>query len=83
MAPARMAVRYGTLVRYGTPQFLLRSRVRWYGTFFFVMVRVRYFGTVRLFCKGTGTVRWYALLIKNHRLFAHYAGCLQTEAKNR
>ena len=30
---------YGTLVRYGTPQFLLRS-------------------TVRLFCNGTGTVRW-------------------------
>ena len=25
-------VRYGTLVRYGMPQFLLRSTVRWYGT---------------------------------------------------
>ena len=31
-------------VRYGTPQFLLRSTVRWYGTFC---------------CSGTGTVRWY------------------------
>ena len=70
-----MAVRYGTLVRYGTPQFLLRSTVHWYGTFFF-MVRVRYVGTVRLFCKGTGTVRWYALLIKNPELYAHYAGFL-------
>ena len=28
----RMAVRYDTLVRYGTSQFLLRSTVRWYGT---------------------------------------------------
>ena len=63
-------------VRYGTSQFLLRSTVRWYGTFFFVMVRVRYVGTVRLFCKGMGTVRLYALLIKNPRLFAHYAGFL-------
>ena len=35
------AKRYGTLVRYA----------------FFVMVRVRYFGTVRLFCNGTGTIR--------------------------
>ena len=56
-----MAVRYGTLVRYGTPQFLPRSTVRWYDTPFFVMVRVRHVGTVRFFCKGTGTVRWYAL----------------------
>ena len=36
--------KYGTLVRY----------------VFFVMVRVRYVGTVRLFREGTGTVRWYA-----------------------
>ena len=35
------AKKYGTLVRYD----------------FSVMVRVRYVGTVRLFCKGTGTVR--------------------------
>ena len=47
-----MAVRYGTLVPYGTPRFLLRSTVRYA---FFVMVRVRYAGTVRLFCDGTGT----------------------------
>ena len=47
------------------------------------MVRVRYVGTVRLFCEGMGTVRWYALLIKNPGLFAHYAGVLYTEAKNR
>ena len=39
------AKKYGTLVRYA----------------FSVMVRVRYVGTVRLFRKGTGTVRWYAL----------------------
>ena len=39
----------GTLVRYD----------------FFVMVRVRYVGTVRLFCNGSGTVRWYAVWIKN------------------
>ena len=47
---------YGTYVRYGTPQFLLRSTVRFFcnGT-----------GTVRLFLKGTGTVRWYAVGIKN------------------
>ena len=36
------AKRYGTLVRYA----------------FFVMVQVRYIGTVRLFCNGSGTVRW-------------------------
>ena len=34
--PSRMAVRYGT------PQFLLKSTVRWYGTPFFVKVQVRY-----------------------------------------
>ena len=33
-------------VRYGTPQFLLRSTVRWYGTPFFVKVRVRNVSTV-------------------------------------
>ena len=37
---------YGTVRRYGTPQSLLKSTVRWYGTFF-AMVRVRYVGTVR------------------------------------
>ena len=30
----RMAVQYGTLVRYSTPQFLLRSTVHWCGTLF-------------------------------------------------
>ena len=39
------AKRYGTLVRYA----------------FFVMVRVRYVGTIGLFCNGTGTVRWYVV----------------------
>ena len=38
---------YGTVRKYGTPQFLLRRTVRWYGTPFFVMVLVRYVGTVR------------------------------------
>ena len=62
-----MAVRYNTLVRYGTPQFLRRGTVRFFcdGT-----------GTVRLFYNGTGTVRWYAVKIKNPRLFAHCAGFL-------
>ena len=41
-----MAVRYGTVRRYGTPQFLPRSTVRWYDMPFFVMVRVRYVGTL-------------------------------------
>ena len=49
-------VRYGTLVRYGTPRFLLRGTVRFFcngtGT-------VRRYGT--LVCNGTGTVRWYAV----------------------
>ena len=39
------AKKYGTLVRYA----------------FFVMVRVRYVGTVRLLFDGTGMVRWYAV----------------------
>ena len=53
-----MAVWYGTLVCYGTPQFLQRGTVHWYGTLFlrwygmlvwyvvFVMVQVRYVGTL-------------------------------------
>ena len=46
---ARMAVRYGTQVRY------VSIFAKKYGTlvryvFFFVMARVRYVGTVRLFC---------------------------------
>ena len=41
------AKKYGTLVRYA----------------FFVMVRVRYVGTVRLLYDGMGTVRWYAVWI--------------------
>ena len=56
-----MAVWYGTLVCYGTPQFLQRGTVHWYGTLFFAMVRVRYVGMVCRFCNGTGTVRWYAV----------------------
>ena len=36
-------------VRYGTPQFLQK---------------VRYAGTVRIVCDGTGTVRWYGTLQK-------------------
>ena len=47
---------YGTVRRYGTPQFLRRGTVRWYGTLLFNGT-----GTVRLFCNGTGTVRWYAV----------------------
>ena len=51
---ARMAVRYGAVRRYGTPQFLLRSTVRLYcnGTdtlvqyALFVKVRVQYVGTL-------------------------------------
>ena len=39
------AKKYGTLVRYA----------------FFVMVRVRYVGTVRLLRDGTGPVRWYGV----------------------
>ena len=34
----------GSTVRYGTPQFC---------------EEIRYAGTVRFFCDGTGTVRWY------------------------
>ena len=41
------------------------STVRWYGTLvryaFFVMVRLRHVGTVRLSYNGTGKVRWYAV----------------------
>ena len=55
----------GSTVRYvGTVRYASIFAKK-YGTLvqhvFFVMVRVRYVGTVRLFCKGTGTVRWYAL----------------------
>ena len=39
------AKRYHMLVRYA----------------FFVMARVRYVGTARLFCNGTSTVRWYVI----------------------
>ena len=80
MSSLRMAVRNDTLVRCGTVRLSFCYEVRYV---YFVMVRVRYVGTVRRFCKGTGTVRWYALLIKTPRLFAHYAGFLYTEAKNR
>ena len=46
-----MAVRYGTLVRYVTLQFLLRGTVRWYGTPF-------------LEWYGYGTLVRYALKIE-------------------
>ena len=39
----------GTVRKYGTPEFLRRSTVR---------------GTVRFFCNGTRTVRWYGTLQK-------------------
>ena len=67
-------------VRYGTPQFLRRDTVRWYGTLFlwwygygtlvryafFVMVRVRYVGT------------WFELKIPD---FSHIAPafCMQRQ----
>ena len=77
---ARMAVRYGTLLRYAS------IFAKKYGTLvryaFFVMIRVRYVGKVRLFCNDTGTVRWYAVWIKNPRLFAHCEGFLYAMAKN-
>ena len=62
-------------VRYGTPKFLLRTTVR-----FFRNGRLRYVGTVRLFCKDTGTVRWYALKIKTPD-FLHIAPafCIQKQ----
>ena len=51
-----MAVRIGTVRRYGTVRLNFCQEVRYAGT-------VRFFcnGTVRLFRKGTGTVRWYPL----------------------
>ena len=53
--------------------------VRYVGTVrFFLMVR--YVGTVRLFCNGLGTVRWYAVSIKNPGLFALCIGfCMQKQ----
>ena len=45
-------------VRYGAVRLNFCQEVRYA---FFVMVRVRYVGTVRLLCDGTGTVRWYAV----------------------
>ena len=38
------------------------STVRRYHNFAMVLARVRYVGTVRVFCNDTGTVRcWYAV----------------------
>ena len=75
----RQGWQYGTVRYLGTVRYASIFAKK-YGTLvrhvFFVMVWVRYVGTVRLFRKGTGTVRWYAFLIKNPRLFAHYAGFL-------
>ena len=71
-----MAVRYDTLVRYAS------IFAKKYGTLvryaFFVMVRVRYV----FFCNGTGTVSWYAVWIKNPRLFARCTGFLDAEVKD-
>ena len=54
-----MAVRYVGMVRYAS------IFAKKYGTLVhyasFVMIRVWYVGTARLFCNGTGTVRWYAV----------------------
>ena len=43
---SRMAVRYGTVRRYSTVRLNFCQEVR-------------YAGTVRFFCNGTGTLRWY------------------------
>ena len=59
MLQPRMAVRYGTLVRYGTPQFLLGNTVRWYGAPFFLrygyemLVRYAFLEMVRVWYIGT------------------------------
>ena len=45
LATCKQGWQYGTVRKYGTSQFLLRSTERWYGTFFF--------------CHGSGTIRWY------------------------
>ena len=50
--------------------------VRTYGTPQFLLR-----SSVRHFCNGTGTVRWYAVRIKNSRLSTHCAGFLYAEAK--
>ena len=55
--PAR-GWQYGT-IRYASIFAKKYGTLIWYA--FFVMVRVRYVGTVRFFCNGTGTVRWYAV----------------------
>ena len=54
----RQGWQYGT-VRYASIFAKKYGALVWYA--FFVMVRVRYVGTVRLLCDGTGTVRWYAV----------------------
>ena len=53
-------------VRYGTPQFLWRDTVRWYGTLFFVMVWVRYVDT------------WFELKIPDFSYIAP-AFCMQRQ----
>ena len=52
-----MAVRYGTLVRYGTPSIFAKE-VRCTDTVSFFCDGT---GTVRFFCNGTGTVRRFAV----------------------
>ena len=52
-----MAVRYG-----GTVRLIFAKKNGMLVRYACIaMVRVRYFGTERFFCNGTGTVRWYAV----------------------
>ena len=52
-------VRYVGTVQYASIFAKKYGTLVWYACF--VMVRVRYVGTVCLFCNSTGTVRWYAV----------------------
>ena len=70
--------RYVGTVRYASFLAMRYSTLEQYA--FFVIVQVRYVGMVSLFCNGT--VRWYAVGIKNHILFAHCARFLYAEAKD-
>ena len=42
----------------------------------------KYGTVVRLVCDDTGTARWYAVSIKNPRLFAHCTGFLHAKAND-
>ena len=74
-----MAVQYGT-IRYASIFAKKCGRLERY--VFFVMVLVRYVGTVRFLCNGTSTVRWYAVWIKNPQLFERCTGFLYAEVKD-